>query len=148
MRATSLNRGKLSFIPSFRSKFLASCQVHQRWCKGAYLKICSCTTLSMAWCLSDMTPISLRGPMTCIRTSHKNHPQLSLFFISTKAKAKGTNALSTSCQVEKYHQWITLDDSVGRPRRTGESTRMHGRISASRPSIHLALGCTHNARLD
>ena len=51
---------------------------------------------NIPWCLSDITPTSLPGPMTCIRTSRKNHPQLSLFSLSTKANARGTSALSAS----------------------------------------------------
>ena len=50
----------------------------------------------MPWCLSDMTSTSLPGPTTCIQTSLKNHPQLSLFSFSTKANAKGTNLLFAS----------------------------------------------------
>ena len=55
-----------------------------------------CTALSIPWCLSEMTQTSLPGPTTCIRTRRKNHSQLFLFSFSTKANARGTNALSAS----------------------------------------------------
>jgi hypothetical protein len=91
--AATWKRSKLSLTPSFRSRFSARCLVHQRWCKGAYQCISSCMTFSMPWCLLDLMPTSLPSPTTCIRTSLKNHPQLSLFSLSTKENAKGTSLL-------------------------------------------------------
>ena len=95
-RQRSSDRAKLSLSLSFLNKFSARCRVHQRWCKGAYPGIYYYTALSIPWCLSEMTQTSLPGPTTCIRTRRKNHSQLSLFSFSTKANARGTNALSAS----------------------------------------------------